>query len=135
MNEVAPISWEQTTSRRLPPELADSLSETVETEYGRLPRVAQSAFLRRFDARRKTLMGAYIRLPFMSHYGYLGRWDVSAGMFVVALLTLGVAGSVWMAVDAIRMPALVRAYNQTLALDILQEVKASARHSESGLYY
>jgi hypothetical protein len=115
------IAWS-----RLPPELAEFLPETMEAEIARLSGAAQSAFVRRFEARRKTLLGAYLRLPLMSHYGYLGRWDVSAAMFVVTLLTLGAAGSVWMAVDFMRMPTLVRGYNTRLAYEILQEVKTSS---------
>ncbi len=135
MNEYAATSWDAVGRSRVPPELADFLSESMEMEIARLPHVAQSAFVRRFENRRKTLLGAYMRLPLMSHYGYLGRWGVSAVMFLVTVATLGAAGSVWMAVDFFRMPSLVRGYNRTLAREVLQEVKARSLDAESRLYY
>ena len=45
-------------------------------------------------------------------------------MWLASLATLGMLGMAWWLVDLVRLPGLVRSYNQALAFDILRNMRA-----------
>jgi hypothetical protein len=54
----------------------------------------------------------------------LGRRGTTLAMWLASLATLGMLGMAWWLVDLVRLPGLVRSYNQALAFDILRNMQA-----------
>lgn len=77
-------------------------------------------FMDEFRRKSKSLFVAYITSLLFLHYLYLGRPATTAIMWGVSILTLGFFGVVWWFIDLFRMPGMVKNYNQTLSLSILQ---------------
>ena len=100
------------------------LPSAVRGQLARLPARAQSEFLEEFQRRSKSLWAAYFCSLFYCHHALLGRRGTTLAMWLASLATLGMLGMAWWLVDLIRLPGLVRSYNQALAFDILRNMRA-----------
>jgi hypothetical protein len=101
--------------RHLPPALRAQLAS--------LPAHRQSEFLEEFQRKSKSLWAAYFCSLFYCHHALLGRRGTTLAMWLASLATLGMLGMAWWLVDLVRLPGLVRSYNEALALDILQNLR------------
>ena len=100
------------------------LPSAVRGQLARLPARAQSEFLEEFQRRSKSLWAAYFCSLFYCHHALLGRRGTTLAMWLASLATLGMLGMAWWLVDLVRLPGLVRSYNQALAFDILRNMRA-----------
>jgi hypothetical protein len=100
------------------------LPSAVCSQLASLPAGAQAAFLDEFQRRSKSLWAAYLCSLFYCHHALLGRRGTTLAMWLASLATLGMLGMAWWLVDLIRLPGLVRSYNQALAFDILRNMRA-----------
>ena len=100
------------------------LPSAVRGQLARLPARAQSEFLDEFQRRSKSLWAAYFCSLFYCHHALLGRRGTTLAMWLASLATLGMLGMAWWLVDLVRLPGLVRSYNQALAFDILRNMRA-----------
>jgi TM2 domain-containing membrane protein YozV len=77
----------------------------------------QEVFVAEYRRRQKSTVGAYLCWVLIGlHYLYLKRW----GAQIAFWLTAG-GLVVWWFVDLFRMPFLVRAYNQDVAVAVLRD--------------
>jgi GT2 family glycosyltransferase len=111
---------EAPTSKRI----GKHLPSAVRSQLASLPAGAQFAFLDEFHRRSKSLWAAYFCSLFYCHHALLGRRGTTLAMWLASLATLGMLGMAWWLVDLVRLPGLVRSYNQALALDILRNMRA-----------
>ncbi len=103
----------------IPPRIASALPPAVRDEVARLPAAQQEAFVLAYRARSKSLFLAYLTSLLYCHYALLGRWAMTGVMFV-SLFVAAAVGWVWWLIDLVRMPQMVREYNDRLAVDILR---------------
>jgi hypothetical protein len=108
----------------VPERIARHLPSAVRSQLANLPTGARSAFLDEFQRRSKSLWAAYFCSLFYCHHALLGRRGTTLAMWLASLATLGMLGMAWWLVDLVRLPGLVRSYNQALALDILRNMRA-----------
>jgi hypothetical protein len=97
---------------------------TVRAQLASLPARAQSEFLQEFQRKSKSLWAAYFWSLFYCHHALLGRRGTTLAMWLASLATLGMLGMAWWLVDLVRLPGLVRSYNEALAFDILRNLRA-----------
>lgn len=100
------------------------LPAMVRTELVGLPASDQEAFVEEFNRKSKGLFGTYICSIIYCHYGFLGRWGMTALMWLVAIVTIGIGGVIWWVIDLFRIPGLVRDYNRDLAITVMRNFKA-----------
>ena len=96
----------------------------VRAQLASLPARAQSEFLQEFQRKSKSLWAAYFWSLFYCHHALLGRRGTTLAMWLASLATLGMLGMAWWLVDLVRLPGLVRSYNEALAFDILRNLRA-----------
>jgi hypothetical protein len=104
--------------------IARYLPSAVRKELAGLSAGAQSAFLEEFERKSKSLWAAYFWSLFYCHHALLGRRGTTLAMWLASLATLGMLGMAWWLIDLVRLPGLVRSYNQALAFDTLRNVRA-----------
>jgi hypothetical protein len=100
------------------------LPSAVRAELASLPARTQSEFLEEFQRKSKSLWAAYFCSLFYCHHALLGRRGTTLAMWLASLATLGMLGMAWWLVDLVRLPGLVRSYNEALALHILRNLRA-----------
>jgi hypothetical protein len=100
------------------------LPSAVRSQLANLPAGAQSEFLEEYRRKSKSLWAAYFWSLFYCHHALLGRRGTTLAMWLASLATLGMLGMAWWLVDLVRLPGLVRSYNQAVALDILRNMRA-----------
>jgi hypothetical protein len=99
------------------------LPSAVRSQLADLPAGAQSEFLEEYRRKSKSLWTAYLCSLFYCHHALLGRGGTTLAMWLASLATLGMLGMAWWLVDLVRLPGLVRSYNEALALDILRHLR------------
>jgi hypothetical protein len=99
------------------------LSSAVRSQLADLPAGARSEFLEEYRRKSKSLWAAYFCSLFYCHHALLGRSGTTLAMWLASLATLGMLGMAWWLVDLVRLPGLVRSYNEALALDILRNLR------------
>jgi hypothetical protein len=115
----------------IPPRLASALPPEVLAEVARLAPAQQAAFVDAYRVRSKSLFLAYLTSLLYCHYALLGRWAMSGIMFV-SLFCAAAVGWVWWLIDLVRMPRMVREYNDHLALEILRSLEGRVDHAALG---
>jgi hypothetical protein len=113
----------------VPREIAARLPDQILERLAQLPPSKQAEFVAAFHAESRSLSFAYLTSLIYCHYGLLGRWAMTGLMWVslFASSALGPAlGSIWWLIDLVRMPGMVRSYNQQLAADILRKLTAGS---------
>jgi hypothetical protein len=109
----------------IPVEIAASLPQSVCNQLATMPKREQDAFLKAFQDRSASLVMAYLTSLIYGHYLLLGRWAMS-GWLWLSLFTASTVGVVWWLIDLVRMPRMVREYNDRLAAEIVQNLQAAA---------
>jgi hypothetical protein len=109
----------------IPAEIAASLPQSVCNQLATMPKREQDAFLKAFQDRSTSLVMAYLTSLIYGHYVLLGRWAMS-GWLWLSLFTASTVGVIWWLVDLVRMPRMVREYNERVAADIVQKLQAAA---------
>lgn len=109
----------------IPAEVARELPEKVRAELAILPADQQQAFVDDYQKKCKSLAMAYLVSLIYCHYLLLGRWTMTALMFV-SLFVAAALGSIWWIIDLVRMPALVREHNERVAIEALQRLRGLA---------
>jgi hypothetical protein len=113
----------------VPKEIAARLPDQILERLAQLPPSKQAEFVAAFHAQSRSLSFAYLTSLIYCHYGLLGRWTMTGLMWVSLFLstTLGPAlGSIWWLIDLVRMPGMVRSYNQQLAADLLRKLNTTS---------
>ena len=95
----------------------------MRSQLALLPAAQQDEFLTAYQTRSRSLLLAYLSSLIYCHYGLLGRWAMT-GMMLVSLFVAVTLGWVWWLIDLVRMPKMVRAYNQRVAAEILRQLSA-----------
>jgi hypothetical protein len=106
----------------IPAEIAASLPQSVCNQLATMPRSDQDAFLKAFKDRSASLVMAYLTSLIYAHYVLLGRWAMS-GWLWLSLFTASTVGVIWWLIDLVRMPRMVREYNERVAAEILQKLR------------
>jgi hypothetical protein len=109
----------------IPAEIAASLPQSVCNQLATMPKREQDAFLKAFQDRSASLVMAYLTSLIYGHYVLLGRWAMSGWMWL-SLFTASTVGVIWWLIDLVRMPRMVREYNDRVAAEILQKLQAAA---------
>jgi len=105
----------------LPAKIGAALPAALRAELARLPAAQQEAFLKAYHTQSCSLLLAYLSSLIYCHYGLLGRWAMT-GMMLISLFVAVTLGWVWWLIDLVRMPKMVRAYNQRVAAEILRQL-------------
>lgn len=121
-NKAAPAV--QSPELLVPRHVIAVLPAMVKSELAKLPAQGQQEFLEEFDRKSRGLGVAYLCSLLYCHYGYLGRWGMTAIIWIAAIITFGIAGLIWWFIDLIRMPSLVRNHNSDIALEVLRNYKS-----------
>lgn len=93
----------------------------MRTQLALLPAAQQDEFLKSYQMQSRSLLLAYLASLIYCHYGLLGRWAMT-GMMLLTLFVAVALGWVWWLIDMVRMPGMVRAYNQRVAAEILRQL-------------
>jgi hypothetical protein len=109
----------------IPAEIAASLPQSVCNQLATMPKREQDAFLKAFQDRSASLVMAYLTSLIYGHYVLLGRWAMSGWMWL-SLFTASTVGVIWWLIDLVRMPRMVREYNDRVAAEIVQKLQAAA---------
>jgi hypothetical protein len=107
----------------IPVKIGAALPDAMRAELALLPAAQQDAFLKAYRMRSCSLLLAYLSSLIYCHYGLLGRWAMT-GMMLVSLFVAVALGWAWWLIDLVRMPQMVRAYNQRVAAEILRQLNA-----------
>ncbi len=95
------------------------LSTLLQREYNQLTPEGQAQFNRQFNEDKKSTGVMYaLWFLFGFHYIYLGKW----GTFILYFFTSG-GLLIWMFADMFRIPSVTRKHNESLAIDIMNQVK------------
>jgi hypothetical protein len=109
----------------IPAGIAASLPQSVCNQLATMSKHDQDAFLKAFQDRSASLVMAYLTSLIYGHYVLLGRWAMSGWMWL-SLFTASTVGLIWWLIDLVRMPRMVREYNDRVAADIVQNLQAAA---------
>ena len=102
--------------------IADSVPPAVRDKVAALPEQRQHEFAGEYNRKARSTATAYsLCLLVGAHYAYVGRW----GIQIVFWATLG-GLLIWWVVDLLRIPAMIRRYNEGVAKDILRRLQMSA---------
>lgn len=104
-------------------EMADQLPLIVRGDLSKRSAEHQQEFAAEFRKRAKAPNTAVILALFGLQNAYMGRWGVQVVYWLVALVTMGVGAVVWSTIDLFRMGAVVRQYNEDVALNILTALR------------
>jgi len=106
----------------IPDKIPPSIPKNVRDELLRMPTEQRHRFLHDFETRSKSVLMAYLCSLIYCHYGLLGRWAMSGWMWA-ALFVASTLGFIWWLVDLVRIPGMVRAYNERLAIDLMRRTR------------
>ena len=106
----------------IPAKIAASLPQSVRNELASMPENKQDEFLKAFQRESASLVMAYLTSLIYCHYGLLGRWAMTGWMWL-SLFVAGTLGVIWWLIDLVRMPGMVREYNDRVAADIVQKLR------------
>ena len=106
----------------IPAKIAASLPQSVRNELASMPESKQDEFLKAFEQESASLVMAYLTSLIYCHYGLLGRWGMTGWMWL-SLFVAGTLGVIWWLIDLVRMPGMVREYNDRVAADIVQKLR------------
>lgn len=105
----------------VPVKIGAELSEAVRAQLALLPAAQQDEFLKAYQMQSRSLLLAYLTSLTYCHYGLLGRWAMT-GMMLLTLFVAVTLGWVWWLIDTVRIPGMVRAHNQRVAAEILDQL-------------
>jgi hypothetical protein len=108
-------------SLAVPVKIGAELPEAVRTQLALLPAAQREEFLKAYQLQSRSLLLAYLVSLIYCHYGLLGRWAMT-GMMFLTLFVAVTLGWIWWLIDVVRMPGMVRAHNQRVAVEILRRL-------------
>jgi len=95
------------------------LSPIVKTEIAKFPKEYRDQFYNEYKRKTKSLGISYLLIYIINlYYGYNRKW----GLQIASWLTLGGLG-IWLLIDIIRMPSIVKNTNKDIAFDLLKDFK------------
>jgi hypothetical protein len=106
----------------IPENISTSIPQSVRDELVRMPVEQQHQFVNDFRTQSKSLLMAYLCSLIYCHYGLLGRWAMSGWMWA-SLFIASTLGFIWWLIDLVRIPGMVREYNERLAVDLLRKTR------------
>jgi len=94
----------------------------VRSALAKLPAKQQSALLELYQRHTKSLTTAYLLWFFPGwHCAYLGKWGVQV------LFWLAFGGLLmWWLVDLVRLPGMIRRYNEDVAVNVMRDLATIA---------
>lgn len=125
---------EQTLSKRflIPNELLSQLPEVVKSELKESSASKQELFIKLYQEKSKSLFLSYLfLLPVVLsfHYGTLNKWSKQ-----LVFWASGGGLLVWWLIDIIRLPAIIKEYNHTIAFELWKEVSSIGEGPAEGLF-
>jgi hypothetical protein len=109
----------------IPAKIAASLPQSVRNQLATMAKREQDAFVKSFQDRSASLVMAYLTSLIYCHYVLLGRWAMSGWMWL-SLFVASTLGVIWWLIDLVRMPRMVREYNDRLAAELVQKLQIAA---------
>lgn len=106
----------------IPEKISTSIPQSVRDELVTMPTEQQHRFVNDFRIQSKSLLMAYLCSLIYCHYGLLGRWAMSGWMWA-SLFIASTLGFIWWLIDLVRIPGMVREYNERLAVDLLRKTR------------
>ena len=104
----------------IPDKVSTSIPQSVRDELVRMPVEQQYQFVNDFETQSKSLLMAYLCSLIYCHYGLLGRWAMT-GWMLTSLFVASTLGFIWWLIDLVRIPEMVREYNERLAVDLIHK--------------
>lgn len=98
------------------------IPQSVRDELVRMPAEQQQQFVNDFETQSKSLLMAYLCSLIYCHYVLLGRWAMSGWMWA-SLFIASTLGFLWWLIDLVRIPGMVREYNERLAVDLMRKIR------------
>jgi uncharacterized membrane protein YagU involved in acid resistance len=125
---------EQTLSTRIliPDVKLSQLPELVKSELLMSSPSKQEIFIKLYLEKSKSLVLAYLCLmPIVLsfHYGILNQWPKQILFWIT-----GGGMLVWWLIDLIRLPAIVKNHNATVALELWEEISEIGEGPVEGLF-
>lgn len=114
----------------IPENISSFIPQSVREELVSMPAEQQHQFVNDFKAQSKSLLMAYLCSLIYCHYGLLGRWAMSGWMWA-SLFVASTLGFVWWLIDLVRIPGMVREYNQRLAIDLMRKTRITPANPAS----
>lgn len=81
----------------------------------------RAMFEQEYNARKKSVAFGYFASLMMLHYAYTGRIGMSLLSWLIGAMTLGISTVIWWTIDLFRIPGLIRAKNNEIAIAVLRD--------------
>jgi len=105
------------------------LPAAVRHKVGEMSLLSQNAFVQEFERRRRSCQTAYLLFIFGGVLGLYYLYFKKPLLFFFFLFTMG-GLLIWWLIDLVRIPRMVRDYNQSVALEVLRDVQV-LRHDRA----